>query len=211
MLDRAAADLRRSHPDTLTVETAPFDALERSGHDKVIQELFARPGGIDLVIVAFAILGDQQVDQEDPESAARVVEVNFTGAVTAMLAVVKQFRAQGRGTLVVLSSVAGVRVRKANFIYGSSKAGLDGFTQGLADSLIGTGIRVLLVRPGFVTTKMTAGMKKAPMSTTAEAVATTIVRGLESGASVVWVPSALRYVMGVMKLLPRAVFRRIPS
>ena len=85
------------------------------------------------------------------------MHVNFTGAVSASLAVAAQLRRQGHGRLVVLSSVAGERVRKANFVYGSSKAGLDGFAQGLGDSLVGTGARVLVVRPGFVHSAMTAG------------------------------------------------------
>lgn len=212
VLDATAREIRRSStaPD-LVVETASFDALERESHDKVVADLFQRSGGVDCVIVAFAILGDRPSDQPDPDAAARVIEVNFAGAASAMLAVAVQFRSQGHGTLVVFSSVAGVRVRAANFVYGSSKAGLDGFAQGLADSLFGTAIHVLIVRPGFVATKMTAGMRKPPFTTTPEAVASAIVRGLEAGAPVVWVPPALRYVMAIVRLIPRSVFRRLPG
>jgi decaprenylphospho-beta-D-erythro-pentofuranosid-2-ulose 2-reductase len=212
VLERVAADLRRSHPDAdLSVSTAFFDALARESHEKVVRDLFKTNGGFDVVMVAFGILGDQVADQEDPEAAARVVEVNFTGAVSSILASVKELRAQGTGTIVVLSSVAGVRVRAANFIYGSSKAGLDGFCQGLADALEGSGVKLMIVRPGFVTTKMTAGLKKAPLATTPEAVGEAIVRGLESDGVVVWVPAVLRYVMALMKLLPRSLFRRLPA
>jgi len=140
-----------------------------------------------------------------------VATTNYVGAVAAGLASARRLREQGHGALVALSSVAGVRVRRANFIYGSSKAGMDGFFQGLADSLAGTGVRVLIVRPGFVRTRMTAGMEAAPMATTAEAVAAATVKGLQVGRSVVWVPAQLRWVFAAFRLLPQAVWRRIPA
>ena len=108
-------------------------------------------------IVAFGQLVDQAELDDDPAAAAAMVDVNYTGAVSVCLAVAAQFRRQGHGRLVVLSSVAGERVRKANFVYGSSKAGLDGFAQGLGDALAGTGASVLVVRPGFVHSRMTQG------------------------------------------------------
>jgi len=113
------------------------------------------------------------------------------------------------GSLVVLSSVAGERGRKDNFIYGSTKAGLDTFAQGLGDSLHGTGVHVMVVRPGFVETKMTAGREKAPFSTTPDAVADAIVAGLRKGSEIVWVPAALRFVFSGLRHLPRPVFRRV--
>ena len=104
----------------------------------------------------------QEEVERDVRRAAEMVETNFTGHVTSLLAIAARMRAQGRGTIVVLSSVAAVRPRKANFVYGSAKAGLDAFARGLADSLHGTGVRVVLVRPGFVTGRMTAGMPAGP-------------------------------------------------
>jgi decaprenylphospho-beta-D-erythro-pentofuranosid-2-ulose 2-reductase len=127
------------------------------------------------------------------------------------LALARRLRAQGHGTLVVLSSVAGERVRAANFVYGSTKAGIDGFCQGLGDALHGSGVRVLIVRPGFVPTKMTAGRDKAPFSTTPDGVAEVVMRGLERGAETVWAPPVLRVVMAVARHLPRPVFRRLPG
>jgi len=105
--------------------------------------------------------------------------------------------------------VAGERVRRANFIYGSSKAGLDGFAQGLGDSLEGSGAGVLIVRPGFVKTKMTAGMAAPPLSTTAEDVAEATARALDRGREIVWVPGTLRWLMLAVRHLPRPVFRRL--
>jgi NAD(P)-dependent dehydrogenase (short-subunit alcohol dehydrogenase family) len=119
-------------------------------------------------------------------------------------------RHAGRGVLVLLSSVAAERARRSNFVYGSSKAGVDAFYTGLGDSLVGTGVSVLIVRPGFVKTKMTEGMQPAPLSTTADEVAEVIVRALESGAEEVWAPRPLRAVMSVLRHVPRPVFRRLP-
>jgi short-subunit dehydrogenase len=110
----------------------------------------------------------------------------------------------------VLSSVAGERVRKANFIYGSTKAALDGFAQGLADDLVGSGASVLIVRPGFVTGRMTAGMDPAPMATTPEAVAEATAKALASGKEIIWVPGILRVVFAVFRHLPRPLWRRLP-
>ena len=130
--------------------------------------------------------------------------------MSAGLAVARVLRAQGHGTLVVLSSVAGERVRQANFIYGSSKAGLDGFAQGLGDALTGSGARVLIVRPGFVHTKLTEGRPPAPLSTTPDAVAAAIAKGLADDREVIWVPATLRPLFAVFRHLPRAVWRRLP-
>jgi decaprenylphospho-beta-D-erythro-pentofuranosid-2-ulose 2-reductase len=110
---------------------------------------------------------------------------------------------------VLLSSVAGERVRRSNFVYGSSKAGIDGYYQGLAASLATSGVRVMIVRAGFVHTKMTDRLKAAPLSVTADAVADAVVRGLARGREIVWVPPAMRYVMVVLRHLPVAVFRRL--
>src|SRR5918912_3480447 len=116
-----------------------------------------------------------------------------------MVPLAQRMRTQGHGTIVVLSSVAGERARKSNFVYGASKAGVDAFAQGLGDSLAGTGVHVMVVRPGFVKTKMTAGMSPAPFSTTADAVAEEIVKGLARGSHTVWAPPLLRGVMSVLR------------
>jgi len=120
-------------------------------------------------------------------------------------------RNQGHGRLVVLSSVAGVRARRANFIYGSSKSGLDAFSQGLADALEGTGVGVTIVRPGFVVGRMTSGRSPAPFATTPEAVADAVVGGIAAGSAVVYAPPVLRWVFAVMRLLPGAIWRRMPG
>jgi decaprenylphospho-beta-D-erythro-pentofuranosid-2-ulose 2-reductase len=163
---------------------------------------------VDAVLVALGTLGrggDEQLDE-----AADVIRTNFVGAVAPTARAVRLLEAQGHGTLIVLSSVAAERPRKSNFVYGSSKAGLDAFAQGLHDALAGTGVHVMVVRPGFVRTKMTAGMDEPPLTVGPEGVAEEIVGGLRRKAVTVWVPPAIRWVMLVLRLLPRPLFRRLP-
>lgn len=145
-LDAAAAELRARGAD---VRTVGFDALDIESHGSALGKIFAE-GDIDMVLLAFGIAGDQGRDEEEPLAAARVAQTNYTGAVSAGLVCAGALQAQGHGSLVVLSSVAGERARRADFIYGSSKAGLDAFTQGLGDALHGTGVHVMVVRPGVV-------------------------------------------------------------
>jgi decaprenylphospho-beta-D-erythro-pentofuranosid-2-ulose 2-reductase len=192
------------------VEAIPFDAAETAAHPALIDSVFDDHGDIDLVLVSFGVLGKQADLLDDPAAAAESVHVNFTGATAALLEVARRMRRQGHGTIVVLSSVAGERARRSNFVYGSAKAGLDAFAQGLADELAPEGIDVIVVRPGMVRTKMTAGMDPVPLTTTAEAVAEDVVAAIRKGGSrTVWSPPALRYVMTALRLLPRPVFRRL--
>lgn len=209
-LDKAAAGL--STAGAGWVETLHFDAADTEAHDAVIADAARLAGGdLDVVVVAFGLLGDQDTDEAGGPGAVRVATTNYVGAVSAGLAAARVLRAQGHGTIVALSSVAGERVRRANFIYGSSKAGMDGFYQGLGDALAGSGAGVLIVRPGFVRTRMTAGMAEAPLATTADAVAEATVAALRAGRPVVWVPAPLRLVFAVFRHLPRPVWRRIPA
>ncbi|MFI1103236.1 decaprenylphospho-beta-D-erythro-pentofuranosid-2-ulose 2-reductase [Streptomyces melanogenes] len=205
-LDAAAAELRELGAD---VHTLGFDALDAESHETVLGKVFAQ-GDIDMVLLAFGILGDQVRDEGSPLAAVRVAQTNYTGAVSASLICAKALQSQGHGSLVVLSSVAGERARRTNFIYGSSKAGLDAFTQGLGDALHGSGVHVMVVRPGYVRTKMTLGLPEAPLATTPEAVAEAIETGLRRRSEVVWVPGALRVVMSALRHVPRPLFRRLP-
>ncbi|MGW0555120.1 decaprenylphospho-beta-D-erythro-pentofuranosid-2-ulose 2-reductase [Streptomyces sp. NPDC002926] len=205
-LETAAAELRTLGAD---VHTIGFDALDPAAHEPALGKVFAE-GDIDMVLLAFGVLGDQANDESEPLAAVRVAQTNFTGAVSASLVCAGALQSQGHGSIVVLSSVAGERARRANFIYGSSKAGLDAFTQGLGDALHGTGVHVMVVRPGFVRTKMTAGLAEAPLATTPDAVAAAIEQGLRRRSETVWVPGALRLVMSALRHVPRPVFRRLP-
>ena len=152
------ADPDRFARDGLEVIVEAFDAAATETHDDFARRLAATNGDVDVVVLAFGVLGEQSEFDDDPQAAAAAVNVNYTGAVSASLAFAGVMRRQGHGHLVVLSSVAGERARATNFVYGSSKAGLDAFAQGLGDSLAGTGVRVTVVRPGFVHSRMTRGM-----------------------------------------------------
>jgi decaprenylphospho-beta-D-erythro-pentofuranosid-2-ulose 2-reductase len=207
-LDTAAKEL--GDLGATTVEPVAFDATATDTHTAFVDEIFDRFGDFDLVLVAFGVLGDQERAERDPAAALELARVNYLGAMSVALPLARRLRSQGHGTLVALSSVAGERARRSNFVYGSTKAGLDAFFQGLGDSLVGSGVKVMVVRPGFVHTKMTRGLDPAPLSTTPEAVAAAIVDGLARGSHTVWAPPALRWVMAGLRHLPRAVFRRLP-
>jgi len=194
-----------------TVEAVGFDALDSASHAGVVDAVFDHHGDIDVVIAAFGVLGDQATFDADPAAGAAAAQANYVGAVSSLLAVAARLRAQGHGTIVVLSSVAGERTRKANYVYGSSKAGLDAFAQGLGDALVGTGAGVLVVRPGFVKGRMTAGMDPAPLATTPDAVAGAVVAALAARREVVWAPAPLRWVMAGFRHLPRAVWRKVSA
>lgn len=187
-----------------------FDAADTSSHEAFVRKLAADHGDLDVAVVAFGVLGRQADFDDDPEAAAQAIQVNYTGAVTTCLGLAAQMRRQGHGHIVVMSSVAGERGRASNFVYGSSKAGLDAFAQGLGDSLADSGVSVTVIRPGFVHTRMTRGMKSAPFATTPREVAAQAVDGIRKGKHTVWTPGILRYVFIVLRHLPRAVFRRLP-
>jgi NAD(P)-dependent dehydrogenase (short-subunit alcohol dehydrogenase family) len=192
------------------VDRVEFDADALDTHRAVLQDVVGRHGRIDVVVVAFGILGDQALAERDPAHAVAIVHTDYVAHVAVLLHLAAILRDQGHGTLVVFSSVAGARVRRANFVYGSAKAGLDGFASGLADSLHGSGVRLLLVRPGFVIGRMTAGMTPAPFSSTPEQVADATVAALRAGRGEVWVPRVLQPVFALLRHAPRALWRRIP-
>lgn len=196
------------------VTCVEFDADDTDSHPALISELFAR-GPVEAAIVAFGILGDAAKAEADVDHALQIARVDYLAQVSVITLLANAMRAQESGTIVVFSSIAGQRVRRANYVYGSTKAGLDGFASGLADALHGSGIRLLLVRPGFVIGAMTkelmdSGVKPAPMSKTADQVADAVVRAYRRGKTVVWVPWALAPVTLVFRLLPRAIWRRMP-
>jgi decaprenylphospho-beta-D-erythro-pentofuranosid-2-ulose 2-reductase len=190
------------------IRTLHYDAAAIDTHEAVMDKAFAF-GAVDLVISAAGILAVQDVLDDDPLRAGLLVETNFTGHVTTLLSAAARLRAQGHGTIVVLSSVAAVRPRRANFVYGAAKAGLDAFARGLADSLHGSGVRVLLVRPGFVIGRMTEGMTPAPLSSTPAAVGRAVAAALAGRADVVWVPSQLGVLAIALRLVPRPIWRRL--
>lgn len=191
------------------VDTLAFDADDIDSHAAFFDGAFGSFDRFDVVLVAFGLLGDQEGGEHDPALALSVLRTNFLGAASALLQAGERMRKQGQGTVVLLSSVAAQRPRRSNFIYGSSKAGVDALAEGLAFALREQGVQVLTVRPGMVKTKMTTGMKRAPLMTTPEVVAQGIVKAIAANKELVWVPGTWRYIMWVLKLVPRPIFRRL--
>jgi decaprenylphospho-beta-D-erythro-pentofuranosid-2-ulose 2-reductase len=191
------------------VLTAGLDALDLDSHEHAVERAYADLGGTDIAILAVGVLGDRGGLPADIRRATAVLELNVVAAGSLLMHAAERMRQGGGGTIVVLSSVAAERPRKANVVYGASKAGLDSLAQGLADALHGEGVRVIVVRPGFVHTKMTAGLEPAPLASTPQAVARVVAGAIDGGSDTVWAPAALRWVMLVLRLLPRRLFRRI--
>ena len=204
--ERAAAGLRSS---TLDVTVVAFEATDRAAPARVVAAA-AAGGDLDVVVVAHAVLGDASVTAHDPVAAVSLIEVNVASSVGCIIAAGEHMRVQGHGDIVVLSSVAGERVRGANPVYGGSKAGVDGFAQGYGDRVAPDGVHVMVVRPGFVHSAMTAGLTAAPLATDPDSVAAVVVRGLRARRRMVWAPPLLRLVFAVFRHLPGAVWRRLP-
>ncbi len=202
----AAAGLRSLGVE---IEERDFEARDTDSHAALVRDVAATED-IDVAVVAFGMLGDADTDRPDHDRVVELAQVNYVGAVSVGVALAEVMRAQGHGVIVALSSVAGERVRRSNFVYGSSKAGMDGFYLGLGETLRGSGVRVLVVRPGFVHTSMTEGLDPAPLAVGPEQVAAAVLAGVEKGAELIWVPGPMRVLMSVLRHVPRAVFRRLP-
>jgi decaprenylphospho-beta-D-erythro-pentofuranosid-2-ulose 2-reductase len=206
-LEGAAEQLREA--GCALASTLQLDALEPERHAEVLDEAFARLGGADIVILAVGVLGERGGLPDDIAGAVDVLQANVVGAGSLLMHAAARLRDGGGGTLVLLSSVAAERPRRANAVYGASKAGIDALARGIGDALHDDGVRVLVARPGFVRTRMTRGLEPAPLSTDAPTVARIVADGLERGAQVVWAPRVLRWLMLVMRMLPGPLFRRI--
>jgi decaprenylphospho-beta-D-erythro-pentofuranosid-2-ulose 2-reductase len=198
-----------------SVEWIDFDATKSDTHPAVIDQAFAG-GDVDVAIVAFGILGDAEELWQDQRKAVLAAEINYTAAVSVGVLLGEKMRAQGFGQIIAMSSAAGERVRRSNFVYGSTKAGLDGFYLGLGEALREFGVRVLVIRPGQVRTSTTiahwkaTGAKEAPLTVDKEYVANLAVTAAAQGKELVWAPAAFRYVMMVLRHIPRSIFRKLP-
>lgn len=195
--------------DVADVEVLDLDAADTVSHAALLDGVFSR-GDVDLVLVAFGVLGDQAEFEDDVDAAVDAAQVNYVGALSVCLRAAQRLREQGSGVLVVVSSVAGMRARRSNFVYGSTKAGIDALATGLSYALEGSGARVMVVRPGFVRTAMTAHLDPAPLAVGPDEVAEAVVRGLRRRSTVVYAPAALRLVMTALQHVPRPMFRRLP-
>jgi decaprenylphospho-beta-D-erythro-pentofuranosid-2-ulose 2-reductase len=207
--ERLDANAERLRGMGATVSVLPFDARKPDTHTEVVEKAFA-DGDIDVTVVAFGLLGDNERGWTDVAAARELAEVNYVAPVTVGVALADRLKRQAHGSLVLLSSVAGERPRRSNFVYGSTKAGVDAFYVGLTEALRPHGVVVTVVRPGFVKTKMTEGLAAAPLSQTPEQVADIVLEAVRGGKELVWAPGAMRVVMSVLRHLPKVVFRRLP-
>jgi len=208
LLDAAASDARDY--GATTTDTVIFDAEDPSNARRTVSESFDKVGEqVDLVIIAIGLLDDQALIEDDAEAAARMAMVNFTWPVAALAEIRRRLVAQGSGRILVISSVAAVRVRRSMYLYGGAKAGLDRLCDGLADSLEGTGVTLQLLRPGVVRSRMTEGQKPVPFTTGVNEVAENVMKGLASGERIIWSPPLLRYVFAVLRHLPAPLWRKV--
>jgi short-subunit dehydrogenase len=207
-LDAQVAAVQRA--GAVVVRVREFDADDLDSHGPLVESLVAEHGSIGTAVLAFGILGDQARAEKDPAHAVAILHTDFVAQVNLLTVLANTMRSTGRGTIVTFSSVAGARVRRANYVYGSAKAGLDGFCSGLADALNGSGVRLLVMRPGFVIGRMTEGMAPAPFSRTAPQVADATMRALRGRRRSVWFPWQVGALAVVMRLLPRPIWRRMP-
>jgi short-subunit dehydrogenase len=187
-----------------------FDASDAASMKDVVQAVTDEIGDIDVAVVAQGLLNEGVDYYANPSGLIEMANVNFTATMTLLYSLANQLKSQGYGKIVLLSSVAGERVRKGNPAYGATKAGIDGFALALDHELVGSGASLLIVRPGFVSTKMTAGMKKAPFSTDADSVAAIVEKGIAADKKVVWAPGVLRWLFLILKNVPLPVWRRLP-
>jgi decaprenylphospho-beta-D-erythro-pentofuranosid-2-ulose 2-reductase len=187
-----------------------FDAEQTDRHAELVAKIFAG-GDVDVTLLAVGTLGDQQAAEADPQQAVALAQASYVGPLSLLLLVGGRLREQGHGVLVVFSSVAARAARRANFVYGSAKAGLDTAALGLADALHGSGARVLVVRPGFVRTRMTAHLRTPPLAVGPDDVARVVAAAaLRGRGTVVYSPPVARWIAAVLVVLPRAVLRRLP-
>ncbi len=190
-------------------ELVEFDATSLESHQQLISGIWNRHERIDLALVAFGLLSAEISDGAGEAGPTDVAMVNFVGAVSVIEPVAAKMVDQGDGVIAVLSSVAAERPRGSNYLYASAKAGLDSYARGLGDALVSTGVRVLVIRPGFVHTRMTQGLEPAPLSIHPPAVSDALMKGLGSKRDVVWAPPPVRVLMSVLRHLPAALYRRI--
>jgi NAD(P)-dependent dehydrogenase (short-subunit alcohol dehydrogenase family) len=207
-VERSAADLR-ARAATVTIGTAHCDLEDPTGFDAALVTAREALGGLDTIVVTAAMFGVQQALESDPTLLGRMLTVNFTNTVLFCESARRHLLGNGGGTLCVFSSVAGDRGRKPVVLYGAAKAGLSAYLEGLDHRFHADGLRVVTVKPGFVRTAMTAGLAEPPFAGDPDDVARRVAKALVRGTPVVYAPGIWRWVMLVIRWLPRFVMRRV--
>lgn len=208
LLDEAAKEAAEA--GVTSISTAIFDANAPLEAGSVVATCFEKAGGIiDLVIIAVGHLGNQLADEKVVAASVNMVNVNFTWPVAALAEIRNRLLEQGSGRILVISSVAAIRVRRNMYLYSGTKAGLDRLCDGLADSLQGTGVSLQILRPGPVRTRMTKGQKDQPFTQSVDQVASDTVKGLSTTKRVITSPPVLEYLFAVLRHLPAPLWRKI--
>ena len=198
---------RNANVTTSPRHNVPFDALDFQSHQTWFNSLPQVP---DITICLFGYLGDQKKAETDWNEARTIIESNYTGAVSILNVVAAKYKTLGKGMIVGFSSVAGERGRQSNFIYGSAKAGFTAYLSGLRNSLYPAGVHVMTVKPGFMYTKMTKGLKLPPSLTAKpDAVAKKVVRAIDSRKNVIYVMGIWRLIMLVIRSIPEFIFKKL--
>lgn len=191
------------------VETCVLDLDDVSEHEALADKAESALGGLDGVLLAYAVLGDPALRERTWEEGAKVLHTNLTSAASVLTVLANRFEAQRSGILVVISSVAGERGRQSNYVYGASKAGLNVFCQGLRNRLAPYGVHVLTVKPGFVDTPMSAHVPKTRLFASPDRVARDIVRAADNRRNEVYTPRFWAVIMLAVRAIPEAVFKRM--
>lgn len=211
-LDVVAQDLRAR--GAAAVQVAVVDLVAEADPAARLQEMATTLGGVDHILLAYGTLGDQARAERDAAEAAQILAANFTSAALWVLAAAKLLEGQGRGSLVVLGSVAGDRGRRANFVYGAAKAGVAALVEGVAHRFgkpgAPAGLRAVLVKPGPTRTAMTAGMKRdGALWAEPGDVAAIVRRAADRGGPVAYAPGRWRWIMLIIRNLPARIFNRL--
>jgi short-subunit dehydrogenase len=203
-LDVVAGDLRARGASQVECAVADLDEVER--HAGLVDAAAAALGGVDIALIAHGVLPDQAQCEADFARTLAAIHTNFVGAASLAAALANHLEKRGRGTLVVIGSVAGDRGRRSNYVYGAAKGGLAVFLSGLRHRLHRAGVNVVTVKPGFVDTPMTRAFPKGALWATPDQVARGIVRAIDRGAYEVYVPGFWRIIMAVVRGLPERIF-----
>jgi len=206
-LESVATDLRVK--GAAKVVTRVFDVQDYEQHPSLARECLEALGGIDVVLVAHGTLTDQERAQKDVGYALQEVSVNGVSVLSLLTALAPVLEAQGHGTLAVISSVAGDRGRQSNYVYGSAKAMVTAFLSGLRQRLAKQGVNVLTIKPGFVSTPMTAHLPQGPLWGKPEAVARDISRAIDRGRGQIYTPGFWRLIMFIITHIPEFVFVKL--
>jgi decaprenylphospho-beta-D-erythro-pentofuranosid-2-ulose 2-reductase len=207
--DRLAAVAEDLRTRGAEVATAPLDVTDHAAAATVMEAAWSAFGGLDVALIAPGVLPDQAHCQADPAAARAALDVNLVSIVALLTPLANRFEAARGGCIAVIGSVAGDRGRQSNYIYGAAKGGLDRFLEGLRNRLFRAGVAVVTLKPGFVDSPMTAGLRQGPLFVSARRAGRAVYRAIEQRRQVAYIPWFWRPIMVVVRALPGAVFNRL--